>query len=117
MNEDVKRQWVEALESGEYKQGKGQLRTSAGKYCCLGVLTKLAEDAGFYAGPWDDIPTPPAEVCIWAGLTSSNPIIFLNDVGHPLARLNDKTRTNNEFGLGSSTFSFKKIAKLIADQL
>jgi hypothetical protein len=36
--------WLEALESGEYKQGKGALRIENGqtKYCCLGVLCDVA---------------------------------------------------------------------------
>lgn len=33
------RQWVEALRSGEYKQGKGHLHSKGG-YCCLGVFAK-----------------------------------------------------------------------------
>lgn len=34
------RRWVEALESGEYKQTKQMLRNKNG-YCCLGVWCKL----------------------------------------------------------------------------
>lgn len=33
--------WVEALESGKYKQGTLWLKAD-GKYCCLGVLCELA---------------------------------------------------------------------------
>lgn len=38
MNADIKRKWVEALRSGEYKQGRQQLRTASDEFCCLGVL-------------------------------------------------------------------------------
>lgn len=38
MNAEVKKQWVDALRSGKYKQGKGMLRSYDDKYCCLGVL-------------------------------------------------------------------------------
>lgn len=42
MNQKIKKAWVKALRSGEYKQAAGMLRTSLldGKYgyCCLGVL-------------------------------------------------------------------------------
>ena len=31
--------WVEALRSGKYRQGRGQLQT-AGRYCCLGVACR-----------------------------------------------------------------------------
>lgn len=38
---EIKQQWVEALRSGEYKQGKGALRLigkEQDSFCCLGVL-------------------------------------------------------------------------------
>ena len=40
MNE-LQEKWVEALESGEYKQGKTYLRDSEDKYCCLGVACEV----------------------------------------------------------------------------
>ncbi len=33
--------WIEALESGNYVQGRGLLHTSKGGHCCLGVLCEL----------------------------------------------------------------------------
>jgi hypothetical protein len=33
--------WLTALESGDYKQGHGRLRTDQG-FCCLGVLCEVA---------------------------------------------------------------------------
>ena len=41
MNQRVKKLWVCALRSGEFKQGKGFLSKN-GKYCALGVLSVLA---------------------------------------------------------------------------
>lgn len=39
MNPWVKRKWVRALKSGEYRQGQGELVIRKGEgYCCLGVL-------------------------------------------------------------------------------
>jgi hypothetical protein len=48
MDKAVKKQWIAALRSGEYQQGKGWLRTvnPQGKgnvFCCLGVLADLHE--------------------------------------------------------------------------
>lgn len=43
MNESLKRAWVYALRSGEYRQIKGRL-SYAGGYCALGVLEKLASN-------------------------------------------------------------------------
>ena len=51
MNKEVKQQWVAALRSGEYKQGKNALRRQYegedAEFCCLGVLCDLAVKAGF----------------------------------------------------------------------
>jgi hypothetical protein len=50
MNQEVKAQWVQALRSSEYEQGKGALHIISGdgkhRYCCLGVLCELAVKAG-----------------------------------------------------------------------
>lgn len=43
MNQEIKKQWVEALRSGNYKQDKGHLRTKFG-FCCLGVLCDILKD-------------------------------------------------------------------------
>jgi hypothetical protein len=43
----IVKQWVEALRSGQYEQGKGNLNKN-GKFCCLGVLCELLElEKGF----------------------------------------------------------------------
>ncbi len=41
MKTSIKKQWIKALRSDEYVQGKHRLATAAGdydKFCCLGVL-------------------------------------------------------------------------------
>lgn len=45
MNPEVKTLWIEALKSGEYRQGREYLR-KGDTYCCLGVLCDLAVKAG-----------------------------------------------------------------------
>lgn len=40
MPADIKQGWLDALRSGEYKQGKGALCENEA-YCCLGVLQKV----------------------------------------------------------------------------
>ena len=42
MNKKMKTEWVKALRSGDYKQGKEFLKSEQG-YCCLGVLCDLNE--------------------------------------------------------------------------
>lgn len=45
MDKELKAKWIEALRSGQYKQGKGQLRdTPSDTYCCLGVLLTVANE-------------------------------------------------------------------------
>ena len=42
MNKEWKEKWIEALRSGEFKQGRRQLKSDEGDYCCLGVLATIA---------------------------------------------------------------------------
>lgn len=41
MDPEVKSKWVAALRSGEFKQGKYELRDPNGCNCCLGVLAEI----------------------------------------------------------------------------
>lgn len=43
MNTQIKKRWLEALRSGDYKKGRGSLH-SVGEFCCLGVLCDLLKD-------------------------------------------------------------------------
>lgn len=43
MDPKLKAKWIEALRSGKYKQGKGNL-CHKGYYCCLGVLCELLKN-------------------------------------------------------------------------
>lgn len=52
MNKELKQQWIEALRSGKYKQGKGVLRTFSDHFCCLGVLCDVLDDS-----KWRDVQT------------------------------------------------------------
>lgn len=44
--QEVRKLWVEALRSGEYKQGKGMLKSEDNEFCCLGVLTDICVKRG-----------------------------------------------------------------------
>jgi hypothetical protein len=100
-----------------YKQGTGSLTRAqtglADKDCCLGVLCKLAVEAGAVTasrkpawvtteedgkfswsveyGEFREHATLPPEVREWAGLTQSNPNIKFNPAGpdESAAHLND----------------------------
>lgn len=49
MDVELKRKWVEALRSGEYKQGVGYLRDDENHFCCLGVLCDISRE-----GTWKE---------------------------------------------------------------
>lgn len=82
MKPEIKKQWVEALRSGEYIQGTNRLQ-SGGKFCCLGVLCDLAEKAGVIegipSGCYDatlydgSVSFLPSKVQRWAGLSTDYP--------------------------------------------
>lgn len=48
MNVEIKKQWVETLRSGKYKQGIGYLkhlgRLGVVTHCCLGVLGEILKE-------------------------------------------------------------------------
>jgi len=51
MNPEFKQKWVDALRSGEYKQGTGELHNiEADTYCCLGVVCEVIKPKG-----WDGL--------------------------------------------------------------
>lgn len=115
MDSQIKQRWIEALRSGQYKQGEGCLR-EADKYCCLGVLTDLyiketgkewskAGDSHYLSSNTyyfaDSSATLPRPVQEWAGLNSYDPHVL----GAPLSHWNDT---------GSS---FEDIALFIEDGL
>jgi hypothetical protein len=107
MDENVKAKWLEALRSGEYEQGQGQLRYG-NRFCCLGVLCEVAVKEGlpievrksmydttFYN---DEGFVLPDSVREWAGLDHYNPEVPWSENGEPfsLGGLNDAGK-NFEF--------------------
>jgi len=43
--------WLAALRSGDYKQGRGALRRRTG-FCCIGVAADLVDPDGWSSGWW-----------------------------------------------------------------
>ena len=126
MKPEIKKLWVDALRSGEYKQGREALSVG-GAFCCLGVLCDLAVKAGvttctiedetgrlLYSSDLD-ADTLPLVVQEWAGLRNSDPEVQvticegsdLEDTTYKqLSELNDSLR-----------FNFQQIADKIEKQL
>lgn len=77
MNKEVKKLWLEALRSGDYKQGCNLLRSRNDEFCCLGVLCDLAYKAGIVEEPEitelgdymyeRDVSLLPPKVSKWSG--------------------------------------------------
>ena len=104
------RKWVDALRSGEYRQGYHQLRNNEG-FCCLGVACDVAIrnglDAGWVLDPdgggavLGEAMEMPLDVQRWFGIDDSNPVPTKGGKGKTLAERNDQG------------WSFKRIADAI----
>lgn len=51
MDAELKAKWLEALRSGKYDQGTGQLR-NGNCFCCLGVLCDVFNPTGWDGEEW-----------------------------------------------------------------
>ncbi len=99
MNQAVKEKWLEALRSGEYKQGQQMLKRnqeSEDYYCCLGVLCDIhSKETGvqWVNGTYrEEAAFLPASVRDWASLTGCDPMVLRThpaDIGRSLSAMND----------------------------
>lgn len=109
--------WVQALESGQYKQGVFQLRTGH-SFCCLGVACDISGVSKWYKeycyDGYDKVL--PESVRDWLGLLSIDPKITLNEDEGLEFRPSDKcepTKFMTLSALNDRGVSFERIAKLI----
>ena len=103
MNKEIKKKWLKALESGEYKKACGRLKRGDG-YCCLGVLTDLynKEHERFKVTLDSGILSP--VVMNWAGI----------DLEHsPLVDFYDEDGRNSLVNINDSTDSFDEVIEAI----
>lgn len=124
MKPAIKKQWLEALTSGNYKQGKNCLN-NGNKFCCLGVLSDLY--AKKHNIEWEkekyendklfnEDSVLPSKVKQWAGLSRKNPRVILTDkatkkLGYENGGKEDLATLNDE------GCSFKVIAECIEKSL
>lgn len=114
MKRSIARKWAKALESGEYKQGQGQLR-KGDSFCCLAVLCNLHAEAHPEIAAQQKIKKKylgetaflPDEVMAWSDINSSDGTlptdIIVRGIPHgELTSLND-----------SAKLTFPEIAKVI----
>jgi hypothetical protein len=138
LNAEVKAKWVAALLSGEYKQGKGWLRSRQDDYCCLGVLCDLAraDGVGYWSltadktgvsiyryvaeGQMDGAELPNA-VQEWAGLGEPDPTVPMNSAvefaNYPTGEDTSAMQETTLAAVNDAKASFAQIAKLIEETL
>jgi len=128
LDPEFKAAWLEALESGEYEQGRRYLRQND-SFCCLGVALNVLKKMGKLKDEW--VPTdvnrgyttftyggsrslPSREqMCLMHGLDpakwseSEAPRLLYVDVGGSPRGL---------YGLNDDGLTFKQIAQLIREQ-
>ena len=110
--------WLEALESGEYKQAINALRVKAEtkfvpeyRYCCLGVACDLANELGVKKIDFDTVEKEllPKNMVKFLGITEDGSfydnIIYRGKYYGSLTQLND------------DGVKFKTIARIIREQL
>lgn len=141
---EIKAAWVEALRSGSYRQGRGQLKVPAedgDRFCCLGVLCDLATREGLVEWRWEgrgvpkavDVGFPnsigsqtvlPLSVAGWAFENAENPMtvdprVEVGNERYCLSILNDSgIDDTNEFGtVVKRPWTFAEIADVIEKQL
>lgn len=142
MNLDVKKRWIEALRSGDYKQTEGTLNRNDETFCCLGVLCELAVEDGVVTKKYDDMPAGikdgvvgyrltevdftqdemfrkyteydllPRSVMAWAGLEAQNPDVEYHDPSSDYSQVTCISSLNDEFHM-----NFEQIANVIEEQL
>jgi hypothetical protein len=115
MNQEIKKRWVDALRSGEYKQGRSYLGMN-NQFCCLGVLCEIIyrdgkidkrerDDGLVQYGVRRDSTSLPIEVQDLADI-DDDPLIHYNNLPTMISNLNDIKK-----------LQFPEIADLIEEQL
>lgn len=109
------RKWVDALRSGEYYQGRDQLRSRQDTYCCLGVACEVAMrnnvelEVTYYDYEYrynNERYGLPCPVLDWLGLDvrDNNPVVGTDTDETTIRAMN----ANDDLGL-----SFAEIAVLL----
>lgn len=102
MDAQLKQKWLEALRSGEYKQGKHVLRTQQDEFCCLGVLCHVVSpngwstdsEGGFFYG--DRKGYLPVEISRATAFPTGHELALagMNDNGESFAEIADWIEAN-----------------------
>jgi hypothetical protein len=139
MNELIAQQWVAALRSGDYKQGKSVLHNQdTNTYCCLGVLCdlyvqennnrnsycqqRMLSDCSIVTCFGDSTGTLPSDVRHWSWIGNDNGQFKYNKPipsSDGTAYFNDEDTcllTSMNDGEYGHDFTFEEIANIIEEQ-
>lgn len=134
----VKALWTDALRSGTFGQYKKKLADGEGNYCCLGVLSELAVQAGVippavveHIPPSEDedgdgydmvyydksFTVLPHSVAEWAFETLSDDPWFVSDWENPIVKVDNSGIQTSLAELNDGGHTFEEIAEIIREQL
>lgn len=103
----IKKRWLKALRSGDYKQARSVLRTADEGFCCLGVLADVVKDDAGLKLEWSESGEPSIDGS-WLGLggriSAHVTDVYFPDFG-PLVSRNDGGEVKPQ--------SFAQIANII----
>ena len=98
---NLAKEWVKALRSGEYEQGRGYLCAN-GAWCCLGVLHDIAHD-GYWYSDGDSVwfaetghptpaafPPPPTMNAVGLSYRQATRLAKMNDTGRTFDEIADE---------------------------
>lgn len=108
MEKELRDRWIEALESGKYKQGQRYL-CIGDEYCCLGVLCEIT---GYLEDPFGEGRRKQVKGPI---NTSALPVELMEEFGIDGRQHDDLTDMND--GRGTPQRNFREIAEWIREKL
>jgi hypothetical protein len=130
MNQEIKTQWIAALRSGQYTQGKGMLKqtTEQGdiRHCCLGVLCELYMQAHPDQATWQEGQQPSTMPSVrgskpwyfmadWEEQRSLLPWVVSRWAGLPEHNIHVRQHDKSITALNDQDLNFNEIAQLIED--
>jgi hypothetical protein len=118
MKQEFVKPWLDALRSGEYKQGSLALRrisdfAEPDRFCCLGVLCDVLIKDGSTDCKWDDLGFIGIKSPTWTNLPLE--IIDLVDMKGGYVRYQDTIQSLESLN-DHHRLSFNQIADLIEEQ-
>lgn len=93
MKREIREAWVEALRSGDFRQGKSKLSCD-GAYCCLGVLQTLYPEQLPTSPVGELLDTLPAKSFAGIGAIEQQNLANMNDDGASFSAIADYIETN-----------------------